>query len=340
MPNSQEHSPVFLIGNPRSGTTMFRLALTAHSCVSIPPENPFIISLFAKYGHVQNFNQEQLTTLMQDLRGEPVAIFSRWKKVPEATIQSLLDDSVGCSYAEICAKLYRAYPRPAGMNSMIWGDKNNSYYRYLEMLNWLFPNAKFIHLVRDGRAVLASYQALLKKQEDNERFPVLPADPVVAATRWSDAVRSTDAYLSSLAKDRYIKVRYEDVVTDFENQMRSVCALLGLEYEPDMENFHELNQKFELEPRDYDKWKWRTRQPITAKRVDAWRESLSTADVARFEAVAGRVLVSQNYQLENTSASFSFSDRIKWSKEAAVLSAKNIVRRGKFLYKKTAASKN
>ena len=318
---------------------MFRLALTSHSCISIPPENPIIVVMFFKYGHLRSFDKSQLNALMKDICLEPVSILNRWK-MSESAIRSILETSVGCSYAEVCAKLYRAYPRPDGMNSIVWGDKNTSYYRYLEILNWLFPKARFIHLVRDGRAVLASNKALLTNKGDNIRYPVLPADPIIAGTRWSDAVRVSDSFLSKLGQDQYLNVRYEDVVTDFESQMCRVCQFLELSYEPEMEKFHEFNRKFELEPRDYDSWKWRTRQPITTNRVDVWQQTLSSLDIARFEAVAGKVLLAQGYQLQDNRAQLSFNDRIKWARESARLNLRSFMRHGRFLCKKTTSNKN
>ena len=60
--------PVFVVGNPRSGTTMLRLVLTSNSKLSIPPEAAFIVKYFTKYGHLNKFNLSSLNSFINNLR--------------------------------------------------------------------------------------------------------------------------------------------------------------------------------------------------------------------------------------------------------------------------------
>lgn len=335
-----QQQPVFVIGNPRSGTTMFRLALTAHPQISIPPENPFLVKLFARFGRIRSFQQAQLDELFQAMSKEPVSFFERWK-VDVESVREVLAQSQGSTFAEIVARLYQAYPRIEATKTFIWGDKNTAYFQYINILSWLYPKAKFIHLVRDGRAVLASYQALNKRKQENEsvRFPVLPSQPIVAATRWISAVQTIEQAFSKKRKDQCVTVRYEDVVCDFENEMTKVCKFLNVDYESDMVNFHKLNEKHSLEPREYDSWKWRTRKPITAERVDDWKKSLSDSDIARFERIAETQLTKFGYHLLSDKLSLSFDDRITWLKESSNLSWRKKMRHFRFLLQILAGSR-
>jgi hypothetical protein len=336
-----EQPPVFVIGNPRSGTTMFRLALTAHRSISIPPENPFLVKLFDRFGRIKSFQASQLDELFDAMSAKPVSFFDRWE-MDQGTVRDLLAQSEGCTFSEIGARLYQAYPKIDGAESFIWGDKNTSYFQYVDILSWLYPNAKFIHLVRDGRAVLASYQALNKRKKENEnvRFPVLPSHPIIAASRWLNAVQTIERAFSKMKPENCITVRYEDVVGDFENQLTRVCEFLNISYETNMKDFHKLNEKFGLEPRKYDSWKWRTREPITAQRVDDWKKSLSDSDVSSFETVAKGQLNEFGYDLLSGDSSFSWSDRFTWLKESSCLRWRKKMRHCRFLLQNLRASRN
>jgi hypothetical protein len=290
--------PVFVLGNPRSGTTMFRLVLAAHSEINIPPESAFIVKLFGKYGHVRSFTPRLLAAFQDDLTGpDPVVRLEEEWEI--STVRFWTDDVPGFSgsYAELCSRLYRFYSVEKGLGERaIWGDKNNAHHLYVDLLAWLYPNARFIHLVRDGRAVLASYQTL--QASSHRRAPRLPRDPAIVAHKWTDAVQRIRRHLAKYAPDRSIEVRYEDVLSDFRREITNVCNFLGLEYEAAMASFHKFNEEHDLEPRSYDAWKGNTRKPADESRAHAWRSALTPEDVHAFEAVAGRTLSAFGYPVE------------------------------------------
>ena len=176
-----------------------------------------------------------------------------------------LGHALGSSAAAITptliGRLYEHFANLKGNGGRLWGDKNNPFHHYVFVLRRLFPNARFLHLVRDGRAVYGSFVELGRKEGQAEYFPSLPNSPEQAAAQWVSAVRQIERSLQTSANA--LTVRYEDLVTDFESIMTTVCQFLGLQYEPAMRDFHSLNRTQQLEPREYDTWKWRTREQVT-----------------------------------------------------------------------------
>lgn len=292
--------PVFILGNPRSGTTFFRLVLTAHSKIGIPPETDFIVRHFLRYGHIHSFSEDQWNSFAAELFNGPIDLRERWK----VTATDLLlnkNDFVGKSFSAICSQIYQNYQSARGFAAKeVWGDKNNAYGNYIDVLNYIFPSARYIHLVRDGRAVLNSYRKL-EAQPRQLRAPMLPKDAKEVAFRWVDMTGRIDRHLRKYAPDRHLCLRYEDIIGDFENEIARVTHFLGIQYEEEMRDFYKMNRKHEFEPREYA-WKENTFKPLDPEKKDAWLTELTECDIEAFERGAAKTLIRYNYDLKTTAS--------------------------------------
>ena len=186
--------------------------------------------------------------------------------------------------------MYRGYARAHEPEAQWWGDKNNPFRDHLPTLRALYPSARFVHLVRDGRALLASAQQLATIRSTSTYFPRLPVDPVTSAADWVHGVEQITRQLSDCDPRYCCQVRYEDLVTDFETTMATICQMLGLSYQSSMRDFDVANRTRSLEPAEYDEWKGRTRHPLTAERADAWTATLGQSDSDLYSALAGPML--------------------------------------------------
>ncbi len=295
--SSPDLSPIFVLGNPRSGTTLLRLMLTAHSDIGIAPECEFIVKQFPRYGHLTKFTKSDVDAFLSDIGGKILDIAEMWE-VPLAEIVPNTEALIGLSYAEVCAVIYRGYQSAKGFASgMYWGDKNNAFGNYIDVLTFLYPNARFVHIVRDGRAVLHSYKKL-QVDATQKYAPNLPQDSFSVGFDWDDMVNRIDRHLNRYAKGRYVVVRYEDILDRPDHEMRKICDFLGLNYEPSMLEYHIASKKHSHEPKSYH-WKKNTRAPIQVKRKDAWTKKLLPKDVETFEAIAKPVMERHQYDLIN-----------------------------------------
>jgi Sulfotransferase family len=143
--------PVFVVGCPRSGTTLLRLMLDAHPDLSIPPESHFIPLVWRvrdRYETSGGFDGEKMARdVFRGIR------FRDWS-LPESEVLDELGRVAPSDLAGSIACFFCAY---AGRNGKErWGDKTPGYSMELPLLASLFPDARFVHLIRDGRDVALS----------------------------------------------------------------------------------------------------------------------------------------------------------------------------------------
>ncbi len=257
--------PVFVVGVPRSGTTLLGAILGTHHDGICTPESQFIM--------------ETMTSLEPERRLRSAITedrFSGWGP-DRATWLDALPSSAG--YRDMLLALVRGYADRAGRsNAHVWIEHTPQHALRAAMLLDLFPDARFIHIVRDGRGVAASVLPLTWGPNTVER-----------AAHWWLELLSFGLALESWGQAPVLRVRYEDVVTDAERVVRHIAAFAGLEYSNAM-----------LRADGYRPWDPRRQhtlvgQPPRADRADGWRKALSARDIEVFEAIARDTLAYLGY---------------------------------------------
>jgi hypothetical protein len=171
------------------------------------------------------------------------------------------------------------------------GDKTPNYVRQILILHSLWPHARFVHLIRDGRDVCLSLLGWKRKATRMaELFPTWAEDPVTtAALCWERDVRRGRDRGRPLGPALYHEIRYEDLVSRPADETRNLCCFLGVAYEGEMLEFHQGRTR--LGPGRSAKEAW---LPITPGLRD-WRTQMAADDVERFEAAAGDLLDELGY---------------------------------------------
>ena len=286
----------FIVGVPRSGTTMLRLMLDAHPDLAIPPETYFVTNLIeAADGGA---GPDQLANVLVGHRrwGDLGIDEGELRRRLAATGQPTGGDAVRVAFG-----LYaegRGKPR--------WGDKTPAYLTNIAEIGAALGEARFIHLIRDGRDVALS---ILRMPEADR--PMRNPDTVgLVATRWSRRIERARRQGEGLG--RYLEVRFEDLVTDAEPVLRGVCDFIELDFRPELLDYHsgagerleEMNR--DLAARDDLPAQGAggrlaphalTTQPPKRDRVGAWREEMSAEQIAEFEAEGGEMLRVLGYEL-------------------------------------------
>ena len=288
----------FIVGVGRSGTTLLRLMLDAHPQIAIPPETHFVPPLLESFERLRVGPERA----MQVVRDSPN---SGWEDLglPEAEIVASLRELRPFNSPDAVRIFYRAYA--AGHGKPRYGDKTPRYVTRMKRIAGALPEARFIHVIRDGRDVLLSLNRRLVELRDSEPVPVERF-----ARRWRRRVKN--AHRAELG-DRYMELRYEDLVTDTEPALRRVCELIDLEFDPVMLGYHEHAAE-RLEEMNRDRAREgrrivsgaermtahaRTAAPPSAERVYAWKREMSAADRRAFDAVAGDLLAELGYEVED-----------------------------------------
>ena len=274
----------FIVGVMRSGTTLLRLMLDAHPEVAIPPETHFVPRLI-----------KQMRRGTRDADGvlEVITSGSRWPdfQLDAEDLRERLRAHEPLDEGTALRVFYRAYADRFGKPR--WGDKTPGYGKRMIRIAKALPEARFIHIIRDGRDVTLS----------RRRRATNPASVEKHAKRWQARIRSTRRRAQRLS--HYLEERYEQLVLDPEPVLRRVCEFIELEYDPVMLRYYErAEERLQEIANPFERMSAERRleahrlaaQPPQRGRVGAWREEMSPQEIAEFEAAAGAMLDELGYE--------------------------------------------
>ncbi|MGH8773902.1 MAG: sulfotransferase [Jiangellaceae bacterium] len=280
-PNGRQDVFPFFVGSGRSGTTLVRAIFDSHPELAIPDEVSFIIR-FARphyalrYGWPRRFDVAACADLI--LHNES---FRRWG-IPEDAVLAALADPPPSTFADTVRRLYALWA--AGQGKPRYGDKTPMHVQHLHRLGRMFPEARFVHIIRDGRDVALSYLSVAWG----------PSTIEGAAVEWRRRVRQGRRAGRRLGSGRYREIRYEDLVADPERVVGQICQFLGLPWDDALLRHHERADDVIAATR-FPAAHQRLLLPPTTGLRD-WREEMATDDVTRFEAIAGPVLDELGYE--------------------------------------------
>src|SRR5690606_19487286 len=148
----------------------------------------------------------------------------------------------------------------------IVADKNNYYINHIEDLPKIWPNAKYIHLIRDGRDVACSYIDIKEIQTDSQFIPKLPTDIKEIAKEWSDN-NSRIASIQKWSPENYYMLRYEDLVTEPKDVLIKLLHFLKLDFNETMLDYFNQNNDKSQEPIETIAWKKKTKEKPDKERI-------------------------------------------------------------------------
>ncbi len=157
-----------------------------------------------------------------------------------------------------------------------WGEKSPQHSFAWRTITEAFPTARIIHLIRDGRDVAVSWK----------KAPFGARDYDTLARQWVAYIEAGEACGEALGRDRFLEVRYEDLLDDPEAVTRRIAAFLDTAYHPDMVAFHQKQSDYPTDPRN----RGNLLRPIIAANAGKWKAEMSARDLRHFEAVAGPTL--------------------------------------------------
>jgi hypothetical protein len=262
---SRNDPPFFIVGSARSGTTFLRLTLNAHREIAVPPESRFITEL--SQGKDEVDARQFLAALQRHPR------FVAWE-LPIDAVARELPGSERIPYSNAIRATYNAYASAHGKSR--WGDKTPRYILNIPQLATLFGDARFIHLIRDGRDVALSYADV----------PFGPKNVAKAAEIWASRVGTGIRDGRALESGRYLEVMYTDLVEDNEAQLKDISEFVGVEFDPVMLD-RDATSKGALARAE--KYNPRVREQAVGN-VRNWQTDMPDDQVEVFEAVAGDVL--------------------------------------------------
>lgn len=275
-----EAEGVFIVGCGRSGTTILRKILQAHSAFSSGPET----HMFTKFGWLERTTNKALRPYDIDWIDRNCTLFD---VIPDKILR--LRTGSSC-LAEFGDRFFAEFLISGGATR--WVEKTPAHVNQITFIATHFPKAKFIHLLRDPRDTICSLRTHPKwKVIHGERVPKNTDRPIPdCLDRWIHDVSSGVTMGRPLGDQRYTEIRYEDILDDPKPRLEKLFAFLGVEWEEAVLDFH--TQKDDLggtHPR--------ASKPLDKSRVARWKSELSEAQVALIKRRAGALAAKVGYEL-------------------------------------------
>jgi hypothetical protein len=269
--------PVFIGGCDRSGTTLLGSMLGTHSECLCTPESQFIVDVLSRCDLDANHIDPQrvLDIIVKHPR------FKIWALNVKPSHSSYRQ--ANATYPELVEWIVKEYGVVNGKGCpRIWIDHTPSNIKYAATLVSLFPQARLIHIVRDGRAVASSLLSVSWGPAAIDR----------ATYYWLRNLAYGLAAESSCDPANVMRIKYEDLVIASEDTLRKVSFFLGIDYQPQMIKGDGF-QVPSLTRRDHVL----VGQAPDRRRVDAWQNELTLRQIEIFESITGDMLRYLGYDM-------------------------------------------
>ncbi|MCW6007205.1 sulfotransferase [Micromonospora sp. CPCC 205371] len=265
---------------------MLQLMLHAHPSIAVPPETRFVLEAYwnrRSFGDLRD--PQRRRALARWIVARPETRFVDLKLDPEDVTERIVaaPGTLGTALATVFRAYGRRFDKPR------WGDKRPSYVTNLAILTRLFPHAQIVHIVRDGRDCVASLK----------HMPWHHHGIFHSVSAWAQAIDHGRWAARVLGPSGYHEIRYENIVSDPEPELRALCAFLGHRYDAAMLEPASLAS---IAVPEHKSWHARTRQPLDTQQIGRWRADLTPDEIGLCEAVLGARLRYHGYEVSGAPA--------------------------------------
>ena len=270
--------PVFVIGMPRSGTKLLRDVLNNHSAIGITAKDshclPYFYNRFKEYGNPKV--KENFYRFYNDFSS--TVFFQRLTSSENFIDRDIWYNAIKqWDYQGIIETFYKLYTTHTGKK--IWGDKTPSYLLHMPLLISLFPEAKFIHIIRDAR----DYCLSLKKGFSKNIYR--------AAQRWKNSIKKCREDSKNIPSGHYLEIHYENLTDHPERILKEICNYLQIPFEKNMETFKKATE---------DRGDTKNYVGIMPQNHGKWKKEFSAFQIKKIERICGLLLPDLGYKVENT----------------------------------------
>ncbi len=300
----QPEAPIFIVGANRSGTTLLRLMLNAHPRIAIPEELIYFRSYFGDTP-IESWQQPDLP---RKVYAEIVRDFvvRTVKLHPELRAQTLIDKILNDGPFDLrhpYSVVLGAWAHHHGKQR--WGEKTPGNLFYIDIIQEMYPDARFLYVVRDPRAGVASMQ----------RTDFFPNDVAFNALSRQKHDRVGHSLLADhVDPDHWMTLRYEDLTSQPETALRKVCSCIGETYDAAMLAYHQSSTAYMKEDA-VATYNSAATQPVTTAKIDSWKQCLTEWEVALIETICKSEMKRYGYQM--TSRSVPLSILFEWAFKSA-----------------------
>jgi protein-tyrosine sulfotransferase len=290
---------VFILGHGRSGTTLLQSILNGHPNISAPPEYDFIIYLYPLFRKIKHWEKADILAFIDALFSDPY--FSIWLINREVLTEKLLPVAGHVDFPALCKILIRLTKEHKEDIKMLL-DKNPINTIFTGKLMELFPDAKFIHMIRDPRDSVDGHIKRLKSK-----------NPFFLSRRWN----RYNAILENFKQkypDKFFTIKYENMVRDMDGTLISLSSFFGISLSnlkkddllPEGFQSTDKNEFFQKLPPDvrtevFNKIKSAHNNlsaPVNTGNIEKWKKEMSPYAVAVTEIITEKRAKKYGYEIE------------------------------------------
>lgn len=281
---SKTRSPIFIVGANRSGTTLLRLILNAHSNIAIPEEllylRSYLWGVHVNHWRKPEISREHYERFVSQLIEQKSPLLPGID--PERVKQDVLSHDT-IDFRRPYQTLLEHWMRVEGKKR--WGEKTPANLFYADVIRDMFPDARFIHVVRDPRAGVASMM----------RADFFPHDVAFNALDRHKHMTQGRAILERhVPAEQRMTLKYENLVTEPEKTIKTICHFLEEEFEPPMLQFYKDASSY-MKPSAVNDFNAAATKPISSAMIDKWMEELKPGDIATIEKICEEEMREFNY---------------------------------------------
>lgn len=273
--------PGFVIGTGRSGSSLLGAMLNQHTELAVPHASPILsrmTPLLGRYGDLSD--PDHFSMLVDDVCRLVESAPVPWQGVilDRAAIEASCRER---SLVAIVGAVYACAAQAKGARS--WCSTQCTDVHHLASLEAYFPDARYVHLYRDGRDVALSFRGA----------PIGEKHVYHLAREWREAQRIAMQLRECVDPRRFFSLSYEELIEDSEWVLRRLSAFLGVLYEPAMLDYHRSDEARRLAAGGV--WWHRIAAPVIAGNRGKFRTEMSDGHLRIYESVAGDTLDALGY---------------------------------------------
>ena len=295
MISKNKNQPIFIVGTPRSGTTLIASILGNHETIFAPApgESHFFHDVWTRRNDIGDLSNQasfnQAAALVLNL-------FNKWDNPP---VQHLVDQAftqkvlyqryktIGSGYGA----LYLAFTEllAESQGKVRYCDDTPKHLFYLQTIFNYFPDAKVIGCIRDPRDFLCSYKYYWRKAFDPSRIKPL-YHPLITSLLWRGSTNILLKHAYNNCKDRVIVLQYEKLVQNPEKEVKRICKYLNISYYDELLNINKNNSSFDDPKRS---------NGIFKSAIGRWRTCITKEEASISQVIAKKNMELFNYKIED-----------------------------------------
>jgi hypothetical protein len=285
MDKQESNRPIFIVCSPRSGSTLLRLILNSHSRIAIPPPTflfNYIYPFLFSYGDITS--DKNLHLLIEDVLDLQI----KCKPWPIAiTVEAIMSSLKERSFTGLYSAIHEIYAQHYGKQR--WGEKTPRDIFYIKEILECYPNAQFIHIIRDGRDVAVDWIEHLD----------WPKNLYGTANAWKTFINAVKPWRGKLKSDQLLEVQYEDLIKDPSDVVQNICNYIGEEYESGMLEYYKSDEALKWS-KTANCHRFST-MPLTKEFVGIYKKKLSKEKQEMLSSAINQELKELGYQVEENS---------------------------------------